>query len=102
MPPQRFNYDEVVQLLAQVDGVNPPMPAEDASDAEWEAWADLQEVQATIHGYASQLRSQGYVERSHYLSDAVATASKPGFRALVGDRLASFQRLFTIVEDYSR
>lgn len=33
--------------------MSPPIPSDDASDADWDAWADLQDLQAILAGLVS-------------------------------------------------
>lgn len=45
---------ELLELHRRVQSVSPPLPPDDASDAEWDAWADLQDLQAILAGLVSR------------------------------------------------
>jgi hypothetical protein len=78
-------YLRVVQL-------DLPMPDDDASDDDWDAWADLQHVQALLSGWAGRVGSRRYGLRdddSGYLSELHKLTSSPGLIHLVGDEVAA-------------
>ncbi len=95
-------YRQALELLAEVERVNPPMPADDASNDEWDAWADLQSFQATMAGYVGQLSSSAWVERSSELDEAAQALERPQLRVLVNDRLVAFERLLKLVRSVAR
>lgn len=63
------------------------MPSDDASDEEWEAWADLQDLQAILTGLASShgSRSASASDRSEWRGTVSAHLAKPSVVALLGD-----------------
>ncbi|KGN31726.1 hypothetical protein N802_02985 [Knoellia sinensis KCTC 19936] len=63
------------------------MPSDDASDGEWDAWADLQDLQATLTGLASSQGSHrpSAADRSEWRETVSAHLAKPSVVALLGD-----------------
>lgn len=63
------------------------MPSDDASDEEWEAWTDLQDLQAILTGLASSKgsRSPSAADRSEWRETVSAHLAKPSVVALLGD-----------------
>lgn len=80
---------DVEQRYLQVAHLSSPMPADDALDADWDAWADLQQIQAILAGWASQVgRRHGLTrtdEDETYLQEIRDLASRPGVGALLGE-----------------
>lgn len=95
-------YREAVELLAEVHRVDPPMPADDRSDAEWDAWVDLQSFQATMAGYVGQLSSSAWVERSSQLDEAVRALEDARLQEMAGERFEAFERLLRLVRSVAR
>ena len=63
------------------------MPSNDASEEEWEAWTDLQDLQAILTGLASSQgsRSASAADRSEWREIVSAHLAKPSVVALLGD-----------------
>lgn len=57
---------------------NPPMPSDDASEVEWDAWANSQEVQLVLAGWPTKYPPD------RWLSDLQAAIELPGVRELMG------------------
>lgn len=74
-------------LHRRVQAVAQPMPSDDASDAEWDAWADLQDLQAILTGLASSAGPHGApaADRSEWRETVSAHLAKPSVDALLGD-----------------
>jgi hypothetical protein len=71
------------------------MPDDDASDDDWDAWADLQHVQALLSGWAGRVGSRHSGLRdddSGYLRELHKLTSSPGVIHLVGDEAAADAR----------
>lgn len=71
------------------------MPDDDASDDDWDAWADLQHVQALLSGWAGRVVSRHSGLRdddSAYLRELHELTSSPGVVHLVGDEVVADAR----------
>ena len=64
------------------------MPPESASEAEWTAWADLQEVQAILAGWAGRVGERRTPEDADYLDQIRDLTSRPRVKALLGEAAA--------------
>jgi hypothetical protein len=62
-----------------------PMLADDASEAEWSAWADLQEAQAILAGWAGRAGERRTPQDAAYLHRIRELTSRPGVEALLGE-----------------
>ena len=68
---------EVRAAFERATQADPPVPSDDAPDAEWDAWANLQEVQLVLAGWPTK-----YPDR--WLSDLLSALELPGVRELMG------------------
>lgn len=70
-----------------VQAVDPPMPSDDASDGEWDAWTDLQDLQAILTGLASSQGSPNAsaADRSEWREPVSTYLAEPSVIALLGD-----------------
>ncbi len=72
-----------------------PKPKDDASDEDWDAWADLQHVQALLAGWASRIgrREMAWTDVDEgYRSELRDLTSSPGLVELVGEDVAADAR----------
>ena len=77
---------EMLHHLQRVDKVNPPMPPDDGSDSEWDAWADSQDLQASLVGLMSRGRDDAVtLDDPHGLRAVRLLLSQPAVIALLGD-----------------
>lgn len=87
---------ELRALLDRVFEVAPSMPRETAHDADWDAWADVDELQALLAGWAS--RGPEFRRRPDddaALLTARTRMNSPAVRSLLGDRIEDADRLVT-------
>jgi hypothetical protein len=84
---------EAKELLHRVELVRPPMPGKSAADAQWDAWAELQHLQAMLAGFVSQLAS-GKVRDRDLAGYAKARAVRSDRRLgeLLGDRISDAEQ----------
>lgn len=69
---------EVRAAFERAMQVNPPMPSDDAPDAEWDAWTTLDEVQSMLAGWPTK-------QPDSWLSDLLSALTHPGVRELMGN-----------------
>lgn len=86
----------VRDLLAALHGVD-PMPSEEASDAEWDAWTSYQEFESTAVGLsrAPSPEAGPHLRRLRALLEADVP-----LRALLGGRLPIAHALLTALEEH--
>lgn len=63
--------------LKRAAELDPPMPSDGASETEWEAWANLQEVQSLLAGWPKRNPDRWY-------SELQSALEQPGVRRLMG------------------
>jgi hypothetical protein len=89
---------EARRLLASVELALPPMPEESEADDTWETWADLQETQAILAGFVSQLAGGTVRDEEGFIAVARSNLENERVRALVGNRIVDFASLLDLVE----
>ena len=77
------------QRLTLVSDIRVPMPSDSASAAEWSAWADLQEVQAILAGWAGRVGERRTPQDAEDLDQICELISRPGVKALPGEAAAA-------------
>jgi hypothetical protein len=89
---------EARRLLASVELARPPMPEESEAYDTWETWADLQETQAILAGFVSQLAGGTVRDEEGFIAVARSNLENERVRALVGNRIVDFASLLDLVE----
>ena len=69
---------EVRAAFERATKADPPMPSDDAPEVEWDAWANLQEVQLVLAGWPTKYPPD------RWLSDLLSALELPGVRELMG------------------
>ena len=72
------------------------MPSATATEAEWEAWSDLQHVQAICAGLVSSSKRDRAGQRQA-VDEARVALTAPGVQALLGDHLDAAHDLLTLL-----
>ena len=77
---------ELLKLHRRVQAVSPPIPPDHASNAEWDAWADLQDLQAILAGLVSRRGEAPTTQADEQWHQVVdAHLANPAVLALLGE-----------------
>lgn len=85
---------DLLRLHRRVQSVNPPMPAEEATDAVWDTWMDLQDLQAILAGLVSRgWQEVSAADQATWRGDVSAYLADPDVVDLLGDAADAARRL---------
>lgn len=90
---------ELERLLAELTGIDGPIPSNEAPDETWHAWADYQELESIAVGLASRPRWSAAAPALRRLRELLA---QPDLRLLLQDRALVAEHLVAALEERHR